>query len=206
MECRLGIPLPGRPLRLALAERDLHRDYASFRVDLFASRHNTQLKSFYSFYPDLDALGVDALAHNWSPLTRYYAFPPFILIGRVLHKLIQDQVKSIVLIAPIWPTRPWYSQLLLQTVDLPVRLPQDFSVLTNPLGEPHPLMVEGRLPLAAWNVSGIQKDIAVFQMRRSESLLHPGARAREKPTHPCGVNGSSAGVVQGREIPFFLQI
>ena len=34
-------------------------------VDLFAACHNTQLKSFFSYHPDPEALASDALAQSW---------------------------------------------------------------------------------------------------------------------------------------------
>jgi len=45
-------------------------------IDLFASRINKQLKSFYSFRPDPDCLLVDAFTAYWGD-KRFYAFPPF---------------------------------------------------------------------------------------------------------------------------------
>ena len=35
-------------------------------IDLFAARHNTQLKKFISWHPDPEAQGTDAFKHNWS--------------------------------------------------------------------------------------------------------------------------------------------
>ena len=53
------------------------------KVDLFASNVNHQFHSYYSYKPDPEASGVDALTADWSSL-RLYAFPPFSIIPKVL--------------------------------------------------------------------------------------------------------------------------
>ena len=45
-------------------------------IDLFASRGNNEIKTFYSFYLDPLASGVDAFSFDWSQ-DIIYAFPPF---------------------------------------------------------------------------------------------------------------------------------
>ena len=79
----------------------LQQTWGPFDVDLFAARHNKQLPRFYSFRPDPEAEAVDAMTQNWSKL-KPYAFPPFILIGRCLRKIIQDQVMEMTIIVPMW--------------------------------------------------------------------------------------------------------
>ena len=60
--------------------------------------------------PDSHALAVHALSMNWN-LLHAFAFPPTILIPSILAKIRQSQCR-IVLIAPFWPQRPWFSELL----------------------------------------------------------------------------------------------
>ena len=55
-------------------------------VDLFTARHNTQLPRYFSFKPDPKAEAINALAQDWRHLNPY-AFPSFILIGRVLNEV-----------------------------------------------------------------------------------------------------------------------
>ncbi len=74
-------------------------------IDLFASHHTTQCKAFYSWYPDPMGVGVDAFTHVWEDA--FYAFPPFCLLGRVLQKINEDDVRGIV-VAPVWKAQPWY--------------------------------------------------------------------------------------------------
>ena len=76
----------------------LEMKWGPFNVDLFAARHNKQLKRFFSFRPNPEAETVDALAQPWTNF-RPYVFPPFILIGRCLQKIRQERVQEIVIIA-----------------------------------------------------------------------------------------------------------
>ena len=57
-------------------------------IDVFAFRANKKVKTFYSFYPDPLAAGVDAFSVDWSQ-DIIHAFPPFNLIPRVLQKHIK---------------------------------------------------------------------------------------------------------------------
>ena len=160
--------------------KSLEAKWGSFDVDLFAAHHNKQLKRYFSFRPDPQAEGIDALAHLWSNL-RPYAFPPFILLGRILHKIEQEGVKEVVLIAPIWANQPWFLRLLESLVDLPITLPGTPTLLRNPLGEPHPLVIQGCLRLAAWKVSRAKSKIEVFQRKLSKSSVLHGDMAPRNP-------------------------
>ena len=74
----------------------------------------------------------------WTNL-KWYAFPPFSLIGRCLSKIQCKKVLELILIAPVWPTQPWYPILkvsLLQEVILPHS--QTYSKMCGV--DPHPLL------------------------------------------------------------------
>ena len=147
-------------------------------VDLFAARHNTQLKSFFSYHPDPEALASDALAQSWGDLN-CYAFPPFVLLGRVLQKIRQERVKKVILIAPNWTAQVWYPALLQLLVDNPLILPQNLDLLRNPLGEPHPLILQGSLNLTAWKVSGLEESSKTYQLMPLISSVQPGEGAQK---------------------------
>ena len=78
------------------------------RVDLFASRINTQLPCFYSYRADPECQVVDAFTTDWENID-FYAFPPFICIPRVIQKIWNDRATGI-LVVPDWPNQPWYDQ------------------------------------------------------------------------------------------------
>jgi len=82
-----------------------------------------------------------------------YAFPPFCLIGRVLAKVQRDRADMII-ITPAWQTQAWFPKLLEMSIKHPLILPDIPNLLTNPLGEIHPLVKNKTLKLVAWTVSG----------------------------------------------------
>ena len=58
--------------------------------------------------------GGDAMQQNLSVQLGHnlYAFPLFSLIPRVLHKIVQDHVQTMILVVSVWQTQPWYPRLL----------------------------------------------------------------------------------------------
>jgi hypothetical protein len=136
-------------------------------MDLFASRLNYKVQPFCAFHPDPLASTIDAFTITWTGFLGY-AFPPFCLLGRVLQKIIQDRAE-VILIAPEWPTKPWYTLIRTlaiappyhfpvtnETLFLPHRLPlsSDHGVCQSQNKvQAHPLA--GRLRLTAWHLSGL---------------------------------------------------
>ena len=74
-------------------------------------------------------LGVIKQSEVKSLYNHAYAFPPTILIPSILAKICQSQCR-IVLIAPFWPQRPWFSELLQLLVSAPIHLPLFPRLLT----------------------------------------------------------------------------
>jgi len=173
----------------------LETKWGSFDVE---AKHNKQLMRFFTFRPDLEA--VDALAQPWMNI-RPYAFAPFILLGRCLQKIRQEGVWEIVVIAPVWQGQPWFPPLIESLIDRPALLPQTHNFLTNPAGDPHPLVVRNQLYLAAWRLSGVQSRIREFQEKLSKSYAPHGEEVQRKLILQPGESGI-AGVVRGRLIPF----
>ena len=106
-------------------------------VDLFATRLSKQLPRFVSWRPDPEAESVNAWAQDWSNF-RGYAFPPFSLVGRWLKQVLTQSVPTLVLIAPVWRTQPWYRLLLELSIAPPRLLPPIPGLLTK-MQEVHPL-------------------------------------------------------------------
>ena len=95
-------------------------------MDFFINRPvchslNHRLPLYVSPIPDQKALSIDAITMDWNHI-HAYAFPPFHLIQAVINKIRISQCK-IVLIAPLWPDRPWFPELLGLLVSPPVSLP-----------------------------------------------------------------------------------
>ena len=62
-------------------------------TELLASRGDNDVKTFYSFYPDPLASGVDPFSFDWSQ-NMIYAFPLFNLIPLVLQKIENENTEG----------------------------------------------------------------------------------------------------------------
>ena len=87
-----------------------HLSFTS-NIDLFASHLNFKFKPYCSFKPDPFAMHVDAFTINWNNWTTF-AYPTFSLLNRCLAKLDTDSIKDIAMIIPVWPTAPFFRNLL----------------------------------------------------------------------------------------------
>lgn len=181
--------------------QQLHNQLGPFTIDLFASRTNAQLPVYCSWRPDPAAFTVDALSLSWKGHLPYL-FPPFALITRCIQK-IQEEESNAVLIAPVWHNQLWYPLILECLSDYPILLPPIPKILTGPVGEDHPMVLEGILPLATWPISGdplLQKG---FQRGLSTSSAAHGGPQLRHPIHQPGGLGI-AGALDGVSIPFLL--
>ena len=169
-------------------------------IDLFADRMNTQLQSYISWFPDPFAHGTDAFQIPWTNL-RGYSFPPFSMICRCLAKIRKDQA-TIVLITPTWHTQAWYPVLLEMSCRQPILLPPLSNLLLSPNLQPHPLVLQGHLSLAAWMVTGKTCLQTEFQSKLPNfSAPTLGEQARQELTTAPG-NSGVGGVVRGKLIHF----
>ena len=110
----------------------IQRRFPNLEIDLFASRLSSQLPRFFSWRPDPLAEATDAFLQDWRGL-RAYANPPWNLTGRVLSK-VEEQAMDLVLIAPVWPSQPWYPKLLSLLVSNPLRINHQEMVMTEVWG------------------------------------------------------------------------
>lgn len=181
------------PLRLDVELLGLSREYLPYlEVNLFATRLTYQLPHFYSWRPDPLAEVTVAFLQDWRRVNGY-ANPPWNLVGRVLSK-VESQGAELILIAPIWPSQPWYPRLLSLLVSQPLRI-DPWCAVTE----------KGDLPeltpsLAMWPTSGNTTQARDFQ-RKLQSSCHPGDPRRPSPmTH--SLRSGSAGVLNGSMIQF----
>ena len=85
--------------------------------------------------------------------------PSFCLIRRILQKVEQERMPTMLSITPTWHTGPWFRSLPQISVETPVILPRINSLLKDPFGKEHPLITNktqrwhGK-SLAAWKISG----------------------------------------------------
>ena len=97
------------------------REISPLEVDLFTSALNARLPRYCSRVQDPAAWRIDAFSFPWKGF-RGYAFPPISLIPRVLRKIREDQA-WVVLIAPRWPRRNWFLDLIGLLAGSPRTLP-----------------------------------------------------------------------------------
>lgn len=147
--------------------QEINNLWGPLQIDLFATRINTQLGKFVSWSPDPESIAVNSLLMSWAN-NELYAFPPFSILSRVIRKVEADHAE-LVLIAPIWPTQPWYPRLLQLCVDYPRTLPGRMNLLRLPQKkqEVHPLLP--KLKLGAFRLSGNLSRNKAF--RREQQVL-----------------------------------
>ncbi len=101
------------------------------QVDMFASPESSHCQLYFSLTEG--PLGTDALAHSWPRALRKYAFPPVSLLAQTLCKLREDE-EQVLLVAPHWPTRTWFPELISLATAPPWRIPLRKDLLSQGLG------------------------------------------------------------------------
>ena len=153
-------------------------------IDLFASVHNHKLPVYCSLLPCPAALSRNAFSINWGCCWSSYAFPPPVLLHKVLQKICQDRAR-VILIAPMWPMRSWYSSILNMLVQSPLILPRRPDLLSQfKILHPKPHSFK----LAAWRVSGIPSEHKVFLSQLLEPCHHPELNLPLQSTLASGQN------------------
>ncbi len=140
---RMETPSPDGPADL--------RRFGLAQVDLFASLETSHCQLFYSLTEG--TLGMDALAHSWPRGLRKYAFPPVSLLAQTLCK-VREEEEQILLVAPYWPTRTWFPELMLLVTAPPWQIPLRKHLLTQRRGalwHPRPDLWK----LHVWSLDGM---------------------------------------------------
>ena len=102
----------------------------------------------------------DAFQHSWNHLSTY-AFPRFTFIRQVLSRALLSTGLSFVLVAPCWPRKEWFANLLSLLVDKSLEL----LFVWDHLVQPHVLKFhhdQGTLCLQAWKLSSDWSERQVF--------------------------------------------
>ncbi len=105
--------------------------FGEAQVDLFASSESSHCQLYFSLTEG--PLGTDALAHSWPRALRKYAFPTVSLLAQTLCKLREDE-EQVLLVAPHWPTRTWFPELISLATAPPWRIPLRKDLLSQGLG------------------------------------------------------------------------
>ena len=174
----------------------IFRVWGTPEIDMFATLSNSHLPRFMSPVPEPRALAVDALSQDWQGRSKYmfppfqllskvvqkllsqdwqgrskYMFPPFQLLSKVVQKLRSTQVAEVILVAPWWPSQPWFPLLLRLCVENPLALPYRQDLLSQ---QDQKYISDGRsFHLHAWRLSCDITKQQAFQTRSlgSQQLL-----------------------------------
>ncbi len=104
------------------------RRFGDAQVDLFASPDTSHCQLFFSLSEG--TLGTDALACSWPRGLRKYAFPPVSLLAQTLCKVREDE-EQVLLVAPYWPNRTWFPELMLLATAPPWQIPLRRDLLSQ---------------------------------------------------------------------------
>ena len=130
-------------------------------IDMFATSLTKRLANYYSPHLDQEAVGVDAFLQQWDHLEGY-AFPPFAMIRRVINKIRESKRCKVTLIAPWWPQREWFPDLLSLLVDIPRLLPLRKDLLRQATNRALHGGLQG-LQLAGWRLSSDWEERKAFR-------------------------------------------
>jgi len=105
-------------------------------IDLFASRINKKCKNYVAWFPDPEAVVIDAFTISWEKMF-FYSFPPFSLISRTIRKIDLENGHG-VLVVPMWPNQPWFPLIQKRSKDYIIFRPSA-DLLLSPFREVHKL-------------------------------------------------------------------
>ncbi len=145
--------LPGEWRLNPQADQLIWARFGAAQVDLFASSETTHCQEFYSLTEA--TLGMDALAHSWPRGLRKYAFPPVSLLAQTLCKIREDE-EQVLLVAPYWPNRTWFLELMLLATAPPWPIPLRKDLLSQRRGtlwHPRPDLWK----LHVWSLDGMRR-------------------------------------------------
>ena len=144
-------------------------------IDLFATRKNCKLEKYVSYLPDKRSCAVNAFSISWKQYTND-AFPPFSIIGRVIQKLCED-LAEMILVAPIFPSQPWFPQMLKQVSGPCFVLPKTNNILYLPGTENKHRLTTMRL--GAFRLSGNALSVQDYQKTLQTSSCSHGDLPQE---------------------------
>ena len=164
------------------------------QIILFATSLNAKLPTYMSPIPDPQARPVDARNISWRNIVGY-RFSSTALLPRVVTKLL-SQTCRLILIAPGWPTKPCFWDLVELSLDHPRQLPPIRSLLKQPLNSQFHTHPES-LNLHVWYL-GVQSSRTRVSLQKWQiELLHLKDFLLEPYTHHIG-QCSNDGVLKNR--------
>ena len=123
------------------------------------------------------------------------------MIHKVLKKVEEKKVPSLIIVTPTWQTQSWYPELLRLSVRNPIILPLKEDLLKCPQNQQHPLIQNQTMQLAVWLVSGSVWQRKEYQRGVQTLLSHREEKVLSQLTHRPGIS-ELAGVLNEILIQF----
>ena len=120
-------------------------------VDRFATANNAQVPRYNSAFADPGCEAIDAFSQCWAFEVNWLN-PPWKFLARVLYTLRQEPHAAAYLVAPLWPSEPWWPDLMELADDWFVLPQADDTFLPGylgscePRGNPHWRVLLARIP------------------------------------------------------------
>ena len=130
----------------------LDKKWGPHTIDRCASLLTRQTTMYNSLFFDPETTGVDCLAQQDWHIHNNFVNPPFRIIPKILN-IIQQQGATATLVAPRWPSKPWFQQLLRMSVSMPIRLPNSKKAFLSLGKVPEPLK-NRKWKIFAWRLCG----------------------------------------------------
>lgn len=185
-------------LNQSIVSKIFHR-YGVPDVDLMATQMSRKVPLYYAWNrQDPEAWGIDSLAQDvdWAAFALPYLFPPFPLLGQVLRKVVDQRVKRMLLVAPWWPTKPFFSTLMSLTLEVRRFRFHKHQVMDMTTGS-SPQDIK-RCRLAVFLITGIAEEKLTSSQKKLKTWLEPHGEVQQRNiTAQHGQNG--AAIVENRE-------
>lgn len=131
--------------------QQLEMKWGPHTIDRMATHLNNKLPRFNARFWVPRCENVDALSLDWRGENNYVA-PPFALIPKIV-RLLRSQQASATIIAPVWPSAPWYQDLARMAGDNILLFNNDRQNIVAGGGLPEPLRRK-QWKIAAFRISG----------------------------------------------------
>ena len=156
-------------------------------IDLFASSKNHKHSKYVTYLPDIGANAINAFSITWN-YKLHYVFPPFSVIGRVLQKMAEDQAE-LILVAPLFPSQPWFPQMLQHISGPSLVLPKTNQILYLPgTNRQHRLTT---MRMGAFHLSGNVSAVRAYQQTLQTLSCDPGDQLRRNNMGRISKDGCS---------------
>lgn len=166
---------------------DIENKMGSCKIDLFASAYNNKLPLYVSYLPDARAYAINAFSLSWNNGLNF-SFPPFSCLSRTIQKVVEDEAEMI-LVAPLFPTQPWFPHLLQMVSADSYILPKVDHLLYLPNKNKKHRLTSMRM--GAFRLSGNVSRVQAYQQQLPELYLHHGDQVLQNNTGHISKDGCS---------------